>query len=364
MTIAILIKLVAGLVLLVIGADLLVWGASRIAIQFGLSSLVVGLTIVAFGTSSPELAVALYSSFSDKADIAVGNVVGSNIFNILLILGISALIAPMTVARQLLRLDVPIMIGTSILTFVFGLDGTISRVDGIILFLGAVIYTTFLMRQSSRQNSLEDSEDDSDEDLPSKHENSRGWFLDIGAIVVGTVMLVVGSNLLVRGAIAIAKVLGISELVIGLTIVATGTSLPELASSVMASIRGKRDISVGNVVGSNIFNLLVVLGLTAAISPTGIQISPAALYFDMPLMIAVAIACLPIFLTGRKISRWEGMFFLSYYAAYTTYLILNATNNPHLSAFNKVMVVLVIPVSVIMLIVSIWHGLRFRSHHH
>jgi cation:H+ antiporter len=349
MSLSMILLLIAGLVLLVLGAELLVRGASTIASILGIPSLLVGLTIVAYGTSSPEMSVSIQSAFAGQADIALGNVVGSNIFNVLIILGISALIAPLMVANQLIRLDVPIMIGVSVLTLMFGSDGTISRVDGTILFIGAIVYTLFLIYEAKKQKNDESNEDESG----SKIENTpKNWIINIGLIIVGLVLLVQGSNWLVESSISIARAIGVSELVIGLTIVAAGTSLPELASSVVATIKGERDIAVGNVIGSNIFNILAVLGLSSAVSPAGINVSTAALNFDIPVMIAVAISCFPIFYTGKSIDRWEGILFLAYYFAYATYLILDSSKHSQLPMFNLVMIGFVIPITIITLIVT------------
>lgn len=349
MSFSVILLLIAGLVLLVLGAELLVRGASTIATMLGIPSLIVGLTIVAYGTSSPEMAVSIQSSFAGQADVALGNVVGSNIFNVLIILGISALIAPLMVASQLIRLDVPIMIGVSILTLMFGNDGTISRVDGTILFIGAIVYTLFLIYEAKKQKNQESDEDQSQNIVKN---NLKNWFINIALIAVGLVLLVTGSNWLVKSSISIAKAIGVSDLVIGLTIIAAGTSLPELASSVVASIKGERDIAVGNVVGSNIFNILAVLGLSSAVSPEGIQVSSAALNFDIPVMIAVAISCFPIFYTGKSIARWEAILFLGYYAAYSIYLILDSSKHDQLPIFNFVMISFVIPITILTLIVT------------
>lgn len=343
------VTLIASLALLVVGAEMLVRGASRLAATVGISPLVIGLTIVAYGTSSPEMAVSVMSSLNGQADIALGNVVGSNIFNALFILGVSALIAPLTVALQLIRLDVPIMIGVSVLTLVFGLDGAISRVDGIILFIGAIAYTTFLIYQSRKESNSEVQEEYAQEyGKPS----TAQWAMNIGLIVLGLVVLVWGSRWLVESSITIARAFNVSELVIGLTIVAAGTSMPELATSAIASFRGERDIAVGNVVGSNIFNILAVLGLSAAVSPTGVAVSNAAIRFDIPVMIAVAIMCFPIFLTGYRIGRREGFILLSYYIVYAAYLILYNTNHDSLPVLSNVLLFGVIPLTVIGLAIA------------
>jgi cation:H+ antiporter len=336
--------LIVGLVLLVLGADWLVKGASRLALSFGISALVVGLTVVAYGTSAPELSVSVMSSIQGKSEMAMGNIVGSNIFNVLFILGISALVTPLIVAKQLVRLDVPVMIASSVLLIALCLDGTVSRVDGIILFVGAIAYTWWLIRISRRDSQ---AALDAGGELPEKQGNP--W-MNVLWILMGLGLLVLGSKFLVESAITIARTFGLSETIIGLTIVAAGTSLPEVATSVMASIRGERDIAVGNVVGSNIFNILSVGGLSGIFSPNGISVAPSVMNFDLPVMLAIAIACFPVFFTGFRITRWNGLFFLAYYVAYTVYLILGATQHDSLPVFSKVMFEFVVPITVVMLL--------------
>ena len=342
--------LIAGLVLLVVGAEFLVNGASKVAGILGISPLIIGLTIVAYGTSAPEMSVSVMSSFSGQADIAVGNAVGSNIFNTLLILGLSSLVTPLIVAKQIIRSDVPIVIGVSILLFVFGLDGTLSRVDGIILFTGAIVYTLSLLYQSRRQMSNDEGDEFNQEYGFDGNRSSVVWLKYIAFIVGGSVLLILGSRWLVESATTIAQDLGVSDLLIGLTVVSMGTSLPELATSIMASIRGERDIAVGNVLGSNIFNILAVLGMAGMLSPEGVAVSQAAIEFNIPVAIAAAFACLPIFYSGNKIDRWEGLLFTFYYFAYTAYLVLDATNNESLPIYSKVMLGFVLPLSVITII--------------
>ena len=351
MSFIVLVFLAIGLVLLVAGAEALVRGASQLAVMMGISPLVIGLTVVAYGTSSPEMAVSVQASFAGQADISVGNVVGSNIFNVLLILGLAATISPLLVSRQLIRLDVPIMIGVSFLMLLFGLDGNISRSDGVVLVLGGIVYTVFLIYQSRKENNNAAQSEDVPEDGVRSGVSVQQWVVNLGLIIAGLVLLVLGSRLLVDNAIIIAQAFGVSELVIGLTIIAAGTSLPELATSVIASMRGERDIAVGNVVGSNIFNILAVIGLAAIVSPDGINISNAALRFDIPVMIAVAIACLPIFFTGYVIARWEGLVFLAYYVAYATYLILDSTQHASLPLFSTVFLAFVIPITALTLVI-------------
>ncbi|MDJ0690313.1 MAG: calcium/sodium antiporter [Xenococcaceae cyanobacterium MO_188.B32] len=350
MTLTNIVILVGGLILLVVGAELLVKGASSLAGILGISPLIIGLTIVAYGTSAPEMAVSIMSSFAGKADIAVGNVLGSNIFNILLILGVSALVTPLIVARQIIRSDVPIMIGVSILLLIFGLDGKISRVDGTIFFIGGIVYTLSLIYQSHRQINNSDRDEFAEEYGFLGEKTAMIWVRNLVFIIGGSLLLILGSRWLVSSAISIARALGISELLIGLTIVSVGTSLPELATSIMASIRGERDIAVGNVLGSNIFNILAVLGIAGMIAPDGIVVSQAAIEFNAPVAVAVAFACLPIFYSGSQINRWEGLLFTFYYFAYTSYLILDAINHDSLPLYTTVMLFFIIPLTVITLV--------------
>ena len=349
-------RFVLGIVLLIGGAELLERGASRLAGAFGISPLVVGLTVVALGTSSPELAVSVQAALGGNPEISIGNVVGSNIFNVLFILGISALIVPLVVSEQLVRLDVPLMIAVSIALLVMALDGTVGRVDGILLLVGIVAYTGFLVRQSRRETAAARAEGEDEVDA-----GGTGWLRNGLLVLVGLALLLVGSRWLVEGATILATAFGVSQLVIGLTVVAAGTSLPEVATSVLAGLRGERDIAVGNVVGSNLFNILVILGVSAVVAPHGIAVAPAALAFDIPVMIAVAAACLPIFFTGHLISRWEGGVFLAYYLAYTAYLVLAATRHDALPALSATMLYFVIPLTVLTLAVLTVRALRARQ---
>jgi cation:H+ antiporter len=346
------ILLIAGLVLLIAGAEILVRGASRLAAAAGISPLVIGLTVVAFGTSSPELAVSVQSAFAGQADIALGNVIGSNIFNILFILGISAAIIPLVVAQQLVRLDVPIMIGASLLVYLFGLNGQIGRLEGLLLFAGIITYTVFLIRQSRKENK-EVQEEYAREYGDRQPHGARHTIVNLLLIVAGLALLILGARWLVDSAVSLAQALGLSELIIGLTIIAAGTSMPEVATSIVAAMRGERDIAVGNVVGSNLFNLLAVLGLTSVVAPNGVPVAAPALAFDLPVMIAVALACLPIFFTGFRVARWEGWLFLVYYAAYVLYLILDASQHDALPLFSSVMLLFVVPLTALTLLVLV-----------
>ncbi len=350
--------LIAGLGLLVFGGELLVRGASRLAAMAGISPLVIGLTVVAFGTSAPELAVSVKAALDGQTDIAVGNVVGSNIFNVLFILGISALICPLIVSSQLIRVDVPIMIAVSVAALLLGLDGRIGPIDGGLLFVGLLAYLGWTIWQSRKSNA--DVNKELEQEQNKKPATSRGGLaIQFGLIAAGLVALMFGADWMVTGAAEIARTLGMSELLIGLTIVAAGTSLPEAATSVLASIRGERDIAVGNVIGSNIFNITCVMGLSAVIVPGGIEVSQTAIQFDFPIMLGVAIACLPIFFTGHLIARWEGGVLFGYYLAYMTYLILASTSPSVSLTFGVVMLAFVLPLTVLTLIVCVvrsWRG--------
>jgi cation:H+ antiporter len=345
---------VGGLVALVVGAELLVRGASKLALSFGISPLVVGLTIVALGTSAPEMAVSTGAVLNGQTDIAVGNVVGSNIFNVLFILGISALIAPLVVHKQVIRQELPIMLGAAILLLIMGWDGNITWLEAALLLVLTVVYTVFLIVQSRRATAAESAEYN-DEIAPAAPGTWDAKLpAQIGLIVVGLVFLVVGSDWLVSSAVVFAKSMGVSDLVIGLTIVAAGTSMPEVATSVMAAIKGERDIAVGNVVGSNIFNILGCIGLSGVVAgSTGLILAPSILTFDIWVLLAVTLACMPIFLSGREIARWEGGFFLAYYVAYVSYLILASQQHAALPMMSQVMMGFVVPITVVALVASL-----------
>ena len=352
-----LILFVLGFVLLIGGAEWLVRGASQLAAAAGIAPLVVGLTVVAFGTSAPELAVSVQSAYLGQSDLALGNVIGSNICNILLILGLAALVAPLTVAQKLLRLDVPLMIGVSVLLFLLALDGEIGRLDGALLFAGILAYVVFSIVQSRRET-RQVQEEYAREYGVEVSTGGGGLLRNLGLVAIGLVLLVLGARWLVDGAVLIARLAGVSELIIGLTIVAVGTSLPEIAASVVASLRGERDIAVGNAIGSNLFNIMAVLGLTGLVAPEGIVAPSAALNFDLPVMIAVAVACLPIFFTGHRIARWEGALFLGYYAAYLAYLVLEATDHDALPAYSATMLWFVLPLTGLTVAVTVYNAWR------
>ena len=345
-------QLAMGLVVLVLGAEVLVRGASRLALAIGVPPLIIGLTVVAYGTSAPELSVTTMAALAGRPDIALGNVVGSNIFNVLFILGISALILPLRVSKQLVRRDVPLMIVAAVVFLLMALDGRVGRGDGLVLVLGVVWYTVHLIRGGRREVLSAEEE--------AGVKPARTPLLGAGiAVVVGLALLVLGARWLVDGATAIARQFGMSELVIGLTIVAGGTSLPELATSLMAAIRGERDLAVGNIVGSNIFNILMIMGAAGLLS--GVTVAPGALHFDIPIMIAVSLACLPVFFTFGEINRLEGAFFLLYYGAYVVFLFLMNSSHDGIQAFSRFMLLFVGPVTLLALVLSLWQWHQYRA---
>jgi len=348
-------SVLAGLAVLITGGEMLVRGASALAAILRISPLVIGLTVVAFGTSAPELAVSTQAAYAGRADLAVGNVVGSNIANVLLILGLTSLAAPLQVETKLIRFDVPLVILASVLLLAMGLDGRIGTWDGALLLGLVTAYVVWSIRQGREEP--KEVQDSFSGAVPADAPR-RPIAVHIALIVAGLLLLAVGADWLVDGAAQIARQLGVQELVIGLTVVAVGTSLPELVTSITAALRGERELAVGNVVGSNLFNLTAVLGAASVLAPDGIPVSPAALALDIPIMIATAVACLPIFFTGHRIARWEGGLFFFYYLAYVIYLVMDATNHDGSEGFSLVMTVFVIPLTVATLAVCSLRALR------
>lgn len=350
------VMLVIGLVLLVVGADVLVRGAARLAANLGVPTLVIGLTVVAFGTSAPELAVSVKAAYSGQAELAIANVVGSNICNILLILGLSALISPLIVSRQLIRQDVPIMIGVSLLAVLMVLDGQLSRAEAAVLAAGLVSYTGFLFYQGRKQGT--DAVDDEVGELLSVQ--VPAW-RNLLLVTVGLVLLVLGARWLVEAAVELATAWGVSEAVIGLTIVALGTSLPEVMTSVMATLKGERDIAIGNVVGSNIFNILSVLGLSGLVAPTALLAGEQMAAIDIPVMLGVTVLCAPLFFTGAMVSRAEGALFLILYVAYVWFLLALALAFDYLPQLQTGILYGLVPAVVLFVLISLVLDLRRRN---
>jgi cation:H+ antiporter len=343
-------QLIAGIALLLLGGDRLVVGASRLAMILGISPLVVGLTIVAFGTSSPELAVTVQSILRGTADLGVGNLVGSSIFNFLVILGIAAFLQPLTVAAPLVRYEVPVLIVISAGIWQFSANGKIENTEGLTLVLILVLYLSWLVSRSRRHP----------EEIPSEVIEElgrpvvRSWMKGLVAALLcllGLGLLAIGSEWTVAAAVHLARAVGVSELLIGLTIIAGGTSLPELATTVVAAFRRSADIAVGNVVGSNLLNMLAVLGPAAAFTPAGLSVHPQLLRFDIPILLGLSVLCLPIVWSGARIDRVEASLFLALYAGYIAVLAAGATQSPGAEMWMDVYVLAVLPAALLLSIV-------------
>ncbi|MEJ2217435.1 MAG: calcium/sodium antiporter [Gemmatimonadota bacterium] len=358
MTLADAVRFLVGLAFLVWGAERLVRGSSSLARRLGVPPVVLGLTVVAFGTSSPELAVSIGAALAGRPEIALGNVVGSNIVNVLLILGLSATVTPLIVSARLVRFDVPVMISVSALTMLLALDGRLGRLDGVLLLVTGAAYFFVLYRTARLTGDDSAPRAGAPATRPPRHKHDTkrppSLLRILFAVGLGLALLILGAHWLLRGAVAIATALGVSPLIVGLTVVAVGTSLPELATSIAASVRREQDIAVGNVVGSNVFNLLVVLGTVAVLSGD-LVVERETLQLDLPVMLAVAVACLPVFFTGSRIGRWEGLLFLAYYAAYIAFVALESLAPAIAPAFRDAMLGLVVPLTAITLAVIAWH---------
>jgi cation:H+ antiporter len=311
-----LIIFVVGLVILYAGAEGTLHGSVSIARRVGISQLVIGLTLVAFGTSAPELSLDVSAAFQGSTDLALGDLVGSNIANIGLILGIAGILRPIRVHMRLLRAEVPILISASLVLYAMALDGEIGRQDGLIMLAMFVLFLGYSYRAARRESARVQQEF-----KEAATEKSSMWKSSL-MVISGLTGLVVGAQLMVYAAVGMAERMGVSELIIGLTIVAVGTSLPELATSVVASRRNEADIVVGNVIGSNIFNILFILALVAVISP--VPVRPESLHVDMPVMIGFVVLLAPIMLRGMVVSRAEGIFLVTGYAAFLGWQLLAA----------------------------------------
>jgi cation:H+ antiporter len=327
-------QLLCALLLLVAGAELLVRAAVRLAAHLRVRPLVIGLSMVAFGSSAPQMAVSLQAALGQSSDIAVGSVIGSNIFNILVTLGLSALIIPLRVARQLVRLDIPLLIGASLLVFALAWNEQLSALDGGVLLAALALYLGLLWRQSRPTTRPS---------RPTADAPRTPWLSSVLLMLAGLGLLVFAGHLLLDATVALASKLGLSERIIGLTVVAVSTSLPQLATSLIAALRGQRDIAVGNVIGGNLFNLLGVLGITALLAPVPLSVSPNALDFDLPVMLGVTLLCLPVFYSGYRITRAEGLLFLALYLAYGLHVVSFTTGMPLAGKLEQLMLLCVLP---------------------
>lgn len=308
-----------GLLLLYFGAEGLVKGAGRLARSFGISSVVVGLTVVAYGTSTPELIVSFVAAMQGQSDLSLGNVVGSNIFNIGFVLALSALIRPTHVDLRFLTREIPIMLGVAVLLYILSFDGLLARLDGIILLIGIAAYTFYAYKSAKRE-----PDEVAQEFETFERERKIVLFQSPGArsilLVLGGIMaLVIGAKAMVTAAVSIARAFGVPELIIGLSIVAAGTGLPELATSVLAAVRKEGDISVGNLVGSNIYNVLAIVGISATIQP--MSVNTQLLRVDIPVMLAFSLALVPIIFMGKNVTRLEAILLLACYCIYLYFIL-------------------------------------------
>lgn len=307
--------LAAGVGVLFFGAEWLVRGSARMAGSLGISPIVVGLTVVSMGTSAPELVVSLTAALRDNSDLAIGNVMGSNLANIGLILGLTALIRPMQVSARVVTREVPIMLGMTVLLFLLAWDGELAMGDGLILLILLALYLAFINR-SAREEPSEVLGEYTEFAKSEEHIKKKITIKDVGLVVAGSAGLVVGGALIVNSAEFMADVMGIPDMVVGLTVVAVGTSLPELATSLVAAVRNEADIAVGNVVGSNIFNIAAILGTTATVTP--IRVAPEVLTRELPAVLLLSLVVLPVAWNAFMVRRWEGAILL------TSYVILGA----------------------------------------
>lgn len=315
----------AGLGFLVLGAELVVRGGTRLAVLLRIPPMVVGLTVVSFGNSTPELVVGITAGSQGNGGLAVGNIAGTNVFSLLFILGLSALCRTLPLQGQIFKLELPTIILAAGMMLALGWDGTLSRTDGMVMFTVAVIYTIsliYITRSETPAAQQEFQEEYGLETLSPAQMTwqSRLWYGVMLLLGIGCAIL--GADWLVGGAVNIARSLGATETLIGLTIVAMGTSAPELATTLVATYRNDRDVAVGNLLGSSIYNILVVLAITCMVTPGGLPVEEELMLFDVPLMAMVAFGAVPIFLTGRKISRWEGGLGVGLYLAYLSWLII------------------------------------------
>ncbi|WP_193509497.1 calcium/sodium antiporter [Cryobacterium sp. BB736] len=312
-----------GLAVLIVGSELLVRGGSRIAAMLGISPIVVGLTVVSIGTSFPELAVGIEAAIQGNGAIAVGNIAGTNIVNLLLILGLVAVLRPLKFELTTLRLDLPSMVIAALTLLFMGFDLQLSRAEGIIMVLLAIGYTALVVKSARVQSVAVRREFSQEFAVPPRPRAGRTEFwTNLTALLGGIIIIVVGADWLVDGAVELARLIGASDAFIGLTVVAIGTSAPELVTAIVATVRGERNIAIGNLIGSSTYNILLILGITALVPSGGIPVSPSLAYIDIPVMVAVVVACVPLFLTRRGINRIEGSVMIAAYFVYLVYLLI------------------------------------------
>ena len=314
-----------GLATLVAGSELLVRQGTKLVILAGIPPIVIGLTVVAVGTSAPELAIGIEAALLGKGSLAVGNVAGTNILNILLILGLSAWLLPMPIDMRVLRHDLPAMVVAATILVVMAADGVLTRFEGMVLVLGAIAYTIGTILSTRRERprvKAEFEREFAEETAAARVRDMSGIVVSFLLLAVSIAVVVKGADWLVYGASDLARSLGVSDAFIGLTVVAIGTSSPELVTMIVATLRGERDIAIGNVIGSSTYKILAILGTTALVPGNGIAVEPDLIRIDIPISALAALACIPIFLTSRRVTRIEGALFVCAYLAYLTYLVI------------------------------------------
>jgi cation:H+ antiporter len=313
--------IVLGLAALVAGAELIVRGGTRVAAYLRIPPIIIGLTIVSVGTSVPELAVGIEAAHRGNGALAVGNIAGTNVVNLLLILGVSALLRPLALTMQTLRIDLPVMGFAAVGFLAMCWDGELSRLEGIAMVSAGVAYTLLIIYLARRESSDAKQEFASEFTVKSTLQPAAMLALSVAMLLVGIAIVVVGSDWLVDGASTLARAMGVSEALIGLTIVAIGTSSPELVTTIIGTLRNDRDVAVGNLLGSSIYNILAILGITCLVPAQGLAVERELIHIDIPFMVGATLACIPVFLSGRRVTRTEGGVFVAAYLAYITYLV-------------------------------------------
>lgn len=314
---------IVGLIALVGGAELLTRAGMRLAALAGIPPILIGLTVVAVGTSTPELAIGIEAALKGTGSLAVGNIAGTNTFNILFILGVSALLMPLALEVRAIRIDLPVMTAAAAAMLALSWDGVLTRTDGAILVSSAALYTAAIIRGAWRESRAVKAEFAAEYKIPRGRSPLIDKTLSAGALIVGIAVVITGADWLVDGAVQLAAMMGVSDAFIGLTIVAIGTSSPELVTTVVSTLRQQRDIAVGNLIGSSVYNILLILGATALIPVSGIMVEPDLVRIDIPVMLLVTVVCIPVFISGRRLSRAEGALFVGLYLIYLTYLVLS-----------------------------------------
>lgn len=346
-----------GLVILLGSAELLVHQATKLAGLLGTSNLFIGLTITAFGTSLPELAVGISGQLSRNADVGLGNIIGSNIFNVLFVLGLAAVIRPIIVQRSNIRRDIPIILATCILFFIMAMDGNIGTVEAFLLILILAGYLYYTFRIKSSQEEKESGRGDSSKGKATQYRIP----IIIGLTIISIALIIISSNWIVTGASGIAGRFGMSQFVIGLTVVAVGTSLPEIATSIAAVRQGNFDLAVGNVLGSCFFNIVAVPMAMTLVSSLPLTISSEAVWVDIPFMILALVACMPVFISGHRISRSEGVLYLFYYTLYAVMLYFRGIPGSFLSRYKVELGILALPIMIITIVILFVRTYKVRG---